>query len=161
MHRFEWAAFVPVPVSSVWEFFSNPRNLALLTPPEMRLAVAAAPAQAATGAEVDIRVRVLGVPLRWRSRIEACEPGRYFVDRQVRGPYRHWRHEHRFEAAAGGTWIRDVVEYSLPFGRLGDVVGGSWVRRVLARMFHFRGLAAVRQLGPPRPRAAVQVARCR
>jgi ligand-binding SRPBCC domain-containing protein len=85
MQRFEWIAFVPSPIDGVWEFFSDPRNLPLLTPPRMRLAVApGAPVRASARTEVDLRVRVLGVPLRWRSVIEACEPQRYFVDRQTR-----------------------------------------------------------------------------
>lgn len=147
MQRFEWAAFIPAPIEAVWAFFSNPRNLALLTPPHMRLAVADAPPVAAAGAEVAIRVRVAGVPLTWRSRIEACEPGRFFVDRQVRGPYRYWRHEHSFQPEAGGTWIRDTVEYALPFGRLGRLLDRTFVRDVLARLFLFRSQAAARLLG--------------
>ncbi|HWA99373.1 MAG TPA: SRPBCC family protein, partial [Pirellulales bacterium] len=79
--------------------------------------------------------RVHGIPLRWRSRIENFEPPFQFVDVQVRGPYRRWRHEHRFEPVDGGTRCIDLVDYEVPGGRL---VHALFVRRDLMKIFAFR-----------------------
>ena len=65
------------------------------------------------GALIDYRLRIRGLPVRWRSRIAAWDPPRRFVDEQVRGPYRLWIHEHAFEPRAGGTLVRDHVRYSV------------------------------------------------
>src|SRR5699024_5522774 len=56
-----------------------------------------------------------------------------FVDQQVRGPWRTWRHEHHLEADGSGTAIRDSLELELPrrLERLAPVAE-SQVRRLLA-----------------------------
>lgn len=65
------------------------------------------------------------------STISAYERPVRFVDEQVRGPFRSWRHEHRFEEHAGGTRMTDVVEFAAPFGPLGGVVAGTVLRAYL------------------------------
>jgi uncharacterized protein len=151
MHRFDWSSFVAAPIAVVWDFFADPQNVALLTPPGLRLAVAAAPHMATAGAEVELRGRVLGIPFRWRGVIESCVPERLFVDRQLHGPFRAWRHEHRFIPENDGTWIHDTVEYALPLGALGTLADRLWVRAMLADMFLYRSRAVARLLGPPAP----------
>jgi hypothetical protein len=86
------------------------------------------------------------VPVRWTSRIEEWEPGRGFVDRQLRGPYRLWHHRHSFSAHNGGTVVHDAVNYALPLGRVGDLAHPLFVRRDLERIFAFRHQAVQRQL---------------
>jgi ligand-binding SRPBCC domain-containing protein len=84
---------------------------------------------------IDYRLRLHGIPLRWQSRIEVWDPPHRFVDVQTRGPYRHWRHEHLFEAARGGTICRDIVDYEVPGGWL---IERLFVRPDVARIFKFR-----------------------
>ena len=80
---------------------------------------ASAPEEA--GAIIDYSLRLYGVSLKWRTRIEVFEPERRFVDTQLKGPYRTWHHLHEFEEVEQGTRMRDVVDYELPFGPLGTV----------------------------------------
>jgi ligand-binding SRPBCC domain-containing protein len=87
------------------------------------------------GAEIDYRIVLYGIPIPWTSRIDVWEPGARFVDRQIRGPYRWWRHEHRFEATSHGTRVVDDVEY-LP--RVAWLT--RWkVRNDVERIFAYRG----------------------
>ena len=67
----------------------------------------------------------------WLTRIEIWEPGRRFVDTQVRGPYRLWRHTHVFEDHPEGTLVRDRVSYEIPLGPLGELARLLFVRRDL------------------------------
>ncbi|WOP20008.1 TIGR01777 family oxidoreductase [Raineyella sp. LH-20] len=79
-----------------------------------------------------------GPGLRWLVEHVAYESGRLFVDEQVRGPLRHWRHEHLFEdAEGGGTRITDRVTYELPPALAGSV-GERWMHRYLEGLFRFR-----------------------
>ena len=73
--------------------------------------------------------------MRWRSLISLWEPPFRFVDEQVRGPYRYWRHEHRFEAVEGGTLVSDTVDYRVPGGR---VVNRLFVQPDVERIFRYR-----------------------
>ncbi|MDA1189860.1 MAG: SRPBCC family protein, partial [Chloroflexi bacterium] len=75
------------------------------------------------------------VPVRWRSEIAVWDPPHRFVDRQIKGPYRHWVHEHRFVSRDGGTLAIDHVEYAVPGGAL---VNKLFVRRDLEKIFAYR-----------------------
>ena len=99
------------------------------------------------------------MPVSWRTRIEAWEPGVRFVDRQLEGPFAHWEHLHAFAAVDGGTLIADRVDYRMPLGPLGAVAHAVLTGRDLDRIFDFRREAVSRLLGsapPPRrdPRSA-------
>ena len=84
---------------------------------------------------IDYRLRVHGVPVRWRTEITAWEPPHRFVDDQLRGPYRWWHHEHLFEAVDGGTRAVDRVDYAPTGGRLANRL---LVQRDLERIFAYR-----------------------
>jgi ligand-binding SRPBCC domain-containing protein len=138
-HRLERVQFVPHPLDQVFDFFSRAEHLSRLTPPELDFRIhARRPIEMSRGTLIDYTIRLSGLPLRWRTLIEVWEPGRRFVDVQLRGPYRFWRHEHSFRAVPGGTEIRDVVEYELPFGALGTAAHAVWVRKKLAHIFDYR-----------------------
>lgn len=139
VHLLQREQVVPAAVDDVFAFFAEARNLERITPAWLRFEVlATAPSSVREGTLIDYRLRLHGVPLRWRSRIEQWEPGRAFVDRQIRGPYRLWHHRHEFEPTAEGTLVRDRVHYALPLGVLGTVGHALFVRRDLARIFDFR-----------------------
>jgi uncharacterized protein len=99
------------------------------------------------GTVIEYRLQLHGLPLRWVSRIDEWEESRAFVDRQVHGPYRVWRHRHEFEPCAGGTAVRDRVDYALPLGAAGRLAHALFVRRDLERIFDFRRSAVERILG--------------
>jgi ligand-binding SRPBCC domain-containing protein len=61
-----------------------------------------------------------------------------FVDVQAKGPYKFWRHTHRFSETDGGTSMEDMVAYALPFGALGRLVHRLQVARDLSRIFDYR-----------------------
>jgi ligand-binding SRPBCC domain-containing protein len=95
------------------------------------------------GTLIDYRLRVHGMPTRWRTLISAWDPPHRFIDEQVRGPYRLWVHEHTFEACEQGTLVRDHVRYAPPGGWLIDQL---FVRRDVGRIFAFRKEALRRAL---------------
>lgn len=71
----------------VFEFFSRPQNLGLLTLASMRFRIRQAPQQVHDGSVIAYALRVGGVPLRWQTVIAHWVPGQCFVDAQTRGPY--------------------------------------------------------------------------
>jgi ligand-binding SRPBCC domain-containing protein len=123
------------PLDETFAFFSDVRNLERLTPPWLNFRILSPqPIAMREGTDIDYRIVLYGVPILWKTRIDAWEPGVRFVDRQLLGPYRWWRHEHRFEAVAGGTRVSDHVEY-LPRARW---ISGPIVRRDVERIFAYR-----------------------
>ena len=132
---------VSAPLDRTFAFFADASNLQQLTPPWLHFRIrSTTPVVMRAGEEIDYRIRLHGVTIPWRSRIDVWEPGVRFVDRQIAGPYRWWSHEHWFLAVHGGTCVMDRVEY-VP--RLRWVSAGI-VRRDLERIFQFRRAALQR-----------------
>src|SRR6185369_16560066 len=103
---------LPIALADAFAFFADAANLERITPPWLHFAIRSPlPIAMHEGAGIEYRIRWHGVPLSWSTRIDRWDPPSLFVDRQIRGPYRLWRHEHRFEAVDGGTQVRDRVEY--------------------------------------------------
>ena len=150
VHVLQREQLVPAPLPRVFVFFSDAANLARITPPwlSFRL-VSDAPRQVRAGALLDYRIRWLGLPLRWRTRITAFEEGVGFTDEQLRGPYRHWLHEHAFEArGSDATFVCDRVTYELPLGVVGELAHALVVRRQLEGIFDYRRKRIEELFGP-------------
>jgi ligand-binding SRPBCC domain-containing protein len=127
------------PLPEVFDFFSRAENLEVLTPAWLKFKILnVKPQPVQQGTLIDYSLRVHGIPLRWTSEIVEWEPPHRFVDLQLRGPYKLWRHEHRFEARDGGTWISDIINLVLPLGFLGQVVYKIKVQSDVQGIFAFR-----------------------
>jgi ligand-binding SRPBCC domain-containing protein len=142
---FQAELWVPRPREEVFAFFADAANLDAITPPWLSFhTVTPAPITMGVGTVIDHRLRIRGIPVRWRSRITVWDPPRRFVDEQVRGPYRLWRHEHEFEEQEGGTLVRDRVQYAVVFDFL---VHELLVRREVEKIFNYRTDSLRRRFG--------------
>lgn len=131
--------FIPRPLDEVFAFFARPENLERITPPSVQFRILTpSPIAMRAGAVFDYVIRLRGLPMRWTTLISDYEPPHRFVDVQLRGPYSFWHHTHTFEAVPGGTRIVDEVRYLLPFGPLGSLVHGLFVRRDIHGIFRYR-----------------------
>lgn len=142
---------LPRPIDEVFAFFADPRNLERITPAFLRFRILTPAVEMKEGAVIDYSIRLRGVPIRWRTRITRWDPPHCFVDEQIRGPYRLWRHTHTFEPSDGATLCRDLVEYRAPFDRL---VHTRLVRPDLERIFAFRAIAMA-EIFPARAPGAI------
>jgi ligand-binding SRPBCC domain-containing protein len=145
LHTLVRETLLPLPRPAVFAFFADARNLEAITPASLRFRILTPlPIEMRAGALIDYRLSLRGLPMRWRTRIDEWVPDRRFVDVQLSGPYRRWRHTHEFEDAPGGTRMRDTVEYQLPLGPLGDLAHALFVRREVEGIFDHRN----RVIGP-------------
>ena len=138
------------PLRQCWAFFSDPRNLAELTPRALDFRVLSElPPAIYPGMMIEYHVRpLLGVPMTWLTEITHVEAPHRFVDEQRVGPYAVWHHEHFFTALADGrTEIRDVVHYVLPFGWLGNLAHPVVVAPQLEKIFAYREKAVAARFG--------------
>jgi len=140
------------PPGGLFPFFADAFNLERITPPFLRFRVVTPPPiEMGVGTLIDYRLRVRGIPVRWRTEITAWEPPLRFVDEQIRGPYRTWIHEHRFQTIEGGTRMTDTVRYAAPGGRL---VERLLVDRDVAEIFEFRRRALEKIFAAGQPEAS-------
>ena len=146
--------WLPYPIESVFAFFADPRNLPALMPTWQRTRLEAVSLQppsstdtnmAGRDSQIAISFRPFpGSPLRlsWTAEIAAFARNSYFTDEQITGPFALWEHTHRFrsglEAGLDGTFVVDLVKYSLPLGLLGRLAHALVLRKQIQRTFLFR-----------------------
>lgn len=142
--------FFPLPAERVFAPFADAGNLQAITPPWLHFRILSTlPIEMGPGAIIEYRLRLHGLPVRWRTVIETWEPPARFTDVQVQGPYALWHHTHTFEPVDGGTLARDTVRYRLPFGPLGNLAHALLVRHDLTRIFAFRRTAILALVSAP------------
>jgi ligand-binding SRPBCC domain-containing protein len=155
VHVHECELWLPRPREEVFPFFADAHNLERITPPILNFhVVTPRPIDMREGAIIDYKLKVRGVPIRWRTLISAWEPNVMFRDEQIRGPYRLWRHTHTFEDRDGGTLCRDRVEYAY----LGDFLVHSWlVKKDVESIFEYRA-KVLKETFPPKAPAEPRLA---
>jgi len=138
-YRLERSQFIPRSRREVFAFFSDAANLERITPSSLHFKILTpGPIHLAEGTLIDYELRLIGVPIRWKTQISRFERDVEFIDVQLAGPYRYWHHRHAFADAPGGTTMGDMVDYEMPLGVLGAVAHALFVRRQLAGIFDYR-----------------------
>jgi len=131
--------YINKPLEVVFEFFSKPENLEMITPKSLSFNILTpTPIKMEKGSLIDYTIRLFGIPIHWRTLISDYEPPFRFVDQQIKGPYTFWHHTHTFRLVEGGVEIIDQVKYSLPLGWLGTLAHAIWVRKDLEKIFEYR-----------------------
>lgn len=127
---------VTASIDEVWPFFSDARNLGELTPPYLAFKILTPmPIGMQVGTLIDYQITLHHISMKWRTEITAWEPGVRFIDEQLKGPYRLWVHEHRFEPIPGGTRLIDDVRYAV-WGS--SLVNNLAIKGSLKKIFDYR-----------------------
>lgn len=140
VHRLKSVQKLPIGLQKAWQFFSDPHNLLLITPPFLNLKVTndIFCNEVYTGQVMLYTVKPLpGVSMQWMTEITHVEKEKMFVDEQRKGPYKLWHHQHHFKPIEGGVEMTDLVHYRLPFGVLGHLSHG-FVKQKLREIFQYR-----------------------
>jgi ligand-binding SRPBCC domain-containing protein len=133
--------FIPISLDAAWDFFSHPKNLAVMTPEYLNLKFTNElyGEEMYPGQVMTYNVRpVLGIPMFWMTEITHVVPKKFFVDEQRFGPYAMWHHQHHFEEVEGGVMMTDLIHYKAPLGFLGDIAVALFIKKQLEGIFDFR-----------------------
>ena len=131
--------FIKDKPENVFPFFSNEMNLEKLTPPFLKFKVLKkSTPELQEGTSIDYSLNLKGLPLTWRSEITRLDKNKSFVDEQRKGPYKKWTHTHNFISLKSGTLIQDDIIYKVPFGFLGNILAGSFIKKDLSKIFDYR-----------------------
>lgn len=131
---------LPIELEEAWDFFSDPKNLKIITPPWLGFKITSqVPEEVYTGLLIAYQVTpILGISMDWVTEIAQIKKPYFFVDEQKVGPYKFWRHQHIFKQTPSGIEMRDIVNYSLPLGLIGQFTHNLFVRKQLEEIFDFR-----------------------
>lgn len=133
------ATEIPASAEAVFDWHEAPGAFERLTPPWEAVRILSRHGGIRDGARVVLKVGPGPLALRWELQHRDYQKGRVFCDEQVTGPFAYWRHVHRMiPRGPQACVLEDAIEYALPFGAIGDLVGHPIVQYKLRRMFAFR-----------------------
>jgi len=149
VHTLEQEQRMPVSVEEAWEFFSSPRNLDAITPPDVGFRILRQAGEKMYDGQIIIyEIKVPpGIWVNWVTEIRAVKQGESFIDEQHSGPYKFWHHRHTFEKIEGGVLMRDEVNYALPFWPFSEIVHELYVKNKLREIFQYRKDVLARRFG--------------
>lgn len=159
MQTFESSIELPVSIEEAFAYHERSGALNRLIPPWEKVTIESTDGSLTPGSRVTLRTQLAGVPLRWVAEHRAYEPPHRFEDVALSGPFRSWHHQHQFRSmSADRSELTDHIEYEVPLGGLGNLVGGAFVRQQIEAMFAYRHrvtrddltLAAKHSLAPQR-----------
>ena len=139
MHILTKTTVINKPLSEVFEFFSNAENLNKITPPDMQFKILTPlPIIIKKGTLIDYKIKVNGIPFNWQTEITEWEPNKRFIDKQLKGPYRVWIHEHTFEEKDGKTIMNDHVQFLSPGWFLEPIINKLFIEKKVKGIFAYR-----------------------
>ncbi len=130
---------IEAPPDAVFAFHEKPYAFSELMPPWERAEIIQSAGGIQPGSKAIIKTFIGPFSQIWEAEHVEYIANRLFADVQRRGPFAYWYHRHRFEPTDRGTTLMiDDIEYALPFGWLGELLGGRLVRKKLQRVFDYR-----------------------
>lgn len=142
---------LPQPVEHVFPFFADAYNLEKLTPSLLKFKVLTPkPIEMRSGCEIKYKLKVRGIPMKWKTTIHDYDPPHQFVDNQDSGPYTLWHHTHTFKPTQDntGTICTDTVRYRPAGWILAPIINKLLVQRDVTNIFHYR-FKKLEEIFPP------------
>jgi ligand-binding SRPBCC domain-containing protein len=150
VHQFYKEQFIESDLETVWDFISSPQNLKRITPDYMGFKITSRhlPENMYPGMIISYKVSpIFNINMTWVTEITHVKDKEFFVDEQRVGPYKMWHHEHRIAPVDGGVVMTDIVTYKPPFGFLGRIANGLFIRRKIDEIFDYREKVLIRLFG--------------
>ena len=141
MYRLERNITLDIDPIILWDFIATPRNLDQITPPELEFKILSEiPEEMYNGLQISYEI---SIPLfgrkRWLTEISEIVSGESFVDLQIEGPYKHWRHFHQLlPVGNNASCMIDQIDYELPYGPIGGIANRLIVQNQLNTIFDYR-----------------------
>lgn len=134
---------LPVSAEAAFKYHAAPGALNRLIPPWESVKIESSDQSLESGSRVVLRTSIAGLPVRWVAEHTDYEPPNLFCDKQISGPFAQWNHQHSFhEKEESGSPLQshltDQIDYKVPFGLVGDTLGGGIAKRTIEAMFAYR-----------------------
>ncbi len=141
MYQLRRIQSIPISVKQAWDFFSKPENLAKITPENLRFKIhlRSDAGEMYPGMIITYTLSPLfRISVNWATEITQIKPYKYFIDNQVKGPYKIWHHEHHFKEIEGGVEMQDILFYDLPLGFIGKILHKLIIKKRVKEIFDYR-----------------------
>ena len=137
MNKFEKVSTINCKVEELFDFHLDIKNLKKITPIDTKVELLNKQFVPFEGGILQIRTVKNYITTTWEVQIEKIEKPNILVDVALKSPFKYWKHSHVFTQKGNISELKDIVEYELPFGKLGNLFD-FFIQKELKKMFEFR-----------------------
>lgn len=137
MKTIEQISMIRCKVEDLYKFHLDSNNITKITPPNIKVELLNDDTLTYEGKIVKIKTTKLFIPTYWEVEIEKIEKPNLLVDIALRSPFKYWRHQHIFTQKGDMCELKDIIEYELPFGLLGQIFA-PFIELDIKNMFNYR-----------------------
>jgi len=139
MAEFESSITLRNTAETVCEFLLQPQNIQKISPPHTGLKFTKAPQCLSQGSQIEFAIVGFGQTQNLVHEITALEFPNRFVEEQIVGPLKQWKHEHRIETVEPGVvQVTDAIQFTPPGGLVGLLMTESRILETLNEGFEYR-----------------------
>jgi len=141
MYQIKRIQNIPIDLKKAWDFFSQPDNLKLITPDYLnfRILSKSDAGEMYPGMIITYTLSPLfHISINWATEISQVKEYKYFIDNQIKGPYKIWHHEHHFKETEQGVEMRDILYYEIPYGFVGRFLHKLIIGKKVNEIFNYR-----------------------
>ncbi|MBD3675537.1 MAG: TIGR01777 family protein [Planctomycetaceae bacterium] len=136
--KFEKSSLIPASAEELFHWHERPGAFNRLTPPWEPVELVSHEG-IRDGDRAIISMKLGPFTRKWVAEHSEFRSGESFQDVQISGPFAKWEHTHKMSPIAEReSQLTDSIQYRLPGGSLGNLLGAGIARRKLDRMFRYR-----------------------
>lgn len=137
MNKYEKTSFVDCTLEELFDFHLDVNNLKAITPDNIQITFLEENFTPKENGVLKIKTVKNLLPIKWEVKIEKLQRPNILVDLALKSPFKYWKHSHVFTKKGNMCELRDIVEYELPFGKVGGLFD-FFIKKELDAMFTFR-----------------------
>ncbi|KAB7884958.1 SRPBCC family protein [Poseidonibacter ostreae] len=137
MKKFEKISTINCKIEDLFEFHIDIKNLQNITPPDTKVNLLNKDFVPVEGGVLKIKTVKSFIPTTWEVQIAKIQKPNILVDIALKSPFKYWKHSHVFTQKGNICELKDIVEYELPFGKIGDLFD-FFIQNELKKMFDYR-----------------------
>lgn len=137
MKKFEKISTINCKIEDLFEFHIDIKNLQNITPPDTKVNLLNKDFVPVEGGVLKIKTVKSFIPTTWEVQIAKIQKPNILVDIALKSPFKYWKHSHIFTQKGNICELKDIVEYELPFGKIGDLFD-FFIQNELKKMFDYR-----------------------
>jgi len=147
MPLFNYKSEFDVPAEELFSWHEQTGAFDRLNPPFMPVKVLHHENSISDGAKVSLKVPDKVIGLTWNLEHREYQKGKQFADQQISGPFKYWKHVHRFgKIDKDRSELHEQITYELPVHAVTGRLFDSHFRSRLDRLFHFRHTRTINDL---------------
>lgn len=145
MKKYEKTTLINCSEKELFDFHLDVNNLKAITPNNIKITFLEENFIAKENAVLKLKTIKNFIPIVWEVQIIKLQSPKILVDLALKSPFKYWKHTHSFTRKGNMCELKDIVEYELPFGKLGNLFN-SFVTKELNSMFVFRQMVTKKLL---------------